>query len=456
MSYVVLARKYRPQTLDDVVGQEHIVQTLKNALKSDRLAQSFLFVGSRGVGKTSTARILAKILNCTNRKDKEITPCNKCDSCREITDGRSLDVLEIDGASNRGIDEIRNLRENVKFKPTSGSYKIYIIDEVHMLTQEAFNALLKTLEEPPAHVKFIFATTEAHRVLPTIISRCQRYDFRRIAVREIAATLNQVAKKEKIKIEEEALFAIAKAAEGSLRDGESILDQLINYSKGAIDVATTENVLGFTKDETYLTIARAIQDNDSQVALTLIQKIVNEGKDIRQFCKGLIELFRDILMTMASSTPKKLIDRQEDSIKTLQELGKKFTLQDVLYSLTVLQNTYAELKYSTFPQINVEIAIVKLTEREDMVRVSELLNSLEELEKKTPVKSSEETQHSLSENIQAEAYYKRDNDGYIQGKINTYIDRVVDKNVVKEDKEQSSYEKTDNESVLHSNHPLTL
>ena len=383
MSYLILARKYRPQILDEVIGQDHIIQTLKNSVKEGRLAQSFLFVGSRGIGKTSTARILAKILNCPNRKKNDINPCNKCDSCLEITGSTNLDVLEIDGASNRGIDEIRNLRENVKFRPTSGKFKIYIIDEVHMLTQEAFNALLKTLEEPPEHVKFIFATTEPHRVPPTIISRCQRFDFRRIPTKTIDETLKAVAKKEKLKVEEDALFTIAKAAEGSMRDGESILDQMASYSDGKITVEATEKMLGVTKEETYFEVVDAVAEKDSQRALTVFQNVVGQGKDLRQFNKGLIEFFRDVLIAKTAKKPQKLIDRLDDSIEGIKKRASLFTVEEVLYIITILGNLFGQLKYSTFPQINIEVALIKLTQREDMAALAELLDRLNVLEDNT-------------------------------------------------------------------------
>lgn len=377
MAYIVLARKYRPQTLDDVLGQEHITTTLKNAIIEDRIAQSFLFVGSRGVGKTSTARILAKILNCSQRAPESADPCNECSSCREITSGTSLDVLEIDGASNRGIDEIRSLRENVKFKPATGAYKVYIIDEVHMLTQEAFNALLKTLEEPPAHVKFMFATTEPQRVLPTIISRCQRYDFRRIPTTVISAALRTIAEKEKIDVSDEALFAIAKAAEGGMRDAQSILDQVANYSQEAITIEATEEMLGVTNEKTYLSLAEHIAKRDTAHAIDLIQRVVGEGKDLRDFNKGLLEIMRDIMILQTTHTGATLIDRLGSSISQLQKISALFATEDILYCLSLLQRLYGELRYSTFPQINTEVAIVKMTQRADMVAISDLLDSLE-------------------------------------------------------------------------------
>jgi DNA polymerase-3 subunit gamma/tau len=377
MSYVVLARKYRPQSLEDLIGQPHIVTTLQNAIRENRVAQSFLFVGSRGVGKTSTARIIAKILNCQRRGNKDTAPCNTCASCIEITNGTSLDVLEIDGASNRGIDEIRNLRENVKFKPASGIYKVYIIDEVHMLTQEAFNALLKTLEEPPVHVKFIFATTEPHRVLPTIISRCQRYDFRRITTVEIAESLQALAKKEQIKITDEAVFAIAKTAEGGMRDAQSTLDQIANYTNSEITLEIIETMLGFTNEKTYIHIVKAIAEKNTHEALTLIQRVVNEGKDLRDFNKGLLEIFRDIMILKTVAEPVKLIDRLKASIAELKECSDLFLIEEILYCLTLLQNLIGQLRYSTFPQINTELAIVKMTNRADMVALSDLLAQLD-------------------------------------------------------------------------------
>jgi DNA polymerase III subunit gamma/tau len=247
MSYLVIARKWRPQVFSDIIGQGHITTTLQNAIKQDRVAHAYILCGPRGIGKTTTARIFAKALNC--QKGPRPDPCNKCASCKDITASRSTDVIEIDGASNRGIDEIRNLKENVQFSPQSGRFKIYIIDEVHMLTTEAFNALLKTLEEPPAHVKFIFATTAAHKVLPTILSRCQRFNFRRLSSHDIAKKLERIAKSENIAIDEQALFNIARQASGSMRDAESVMDQLATYCKNKITLEDANAVLGLIEQD---------------------------------------------------------------------------------------------------------------------------------------------------------------------------------------------------------------
>ncbi len=274
--YQVLARKWRPQQFDDVVGQEHVTTTLKNAIAQNRLAHAYLFVGPRGIGKTSIARIFAKALNCV--KGPTATPCDECDSCREITEGRSLDVLEIDGASNNGVEQVRELRDTVRYAPARGKFKIYIIDEVHMLTTQAFNALLKTLEEPPAHVKFIFATTEPQKVLPTILSRCQRFDLRRIPASLIVKHLKEIAKKEKVAIDDEALAAIARGAEGGLRDAESTLDQLIAFCGNKIAEADVLSVFGLVAHDRIAALTDAVLDGQTTKSLQVLKELDDAGQ----------------------------------------------------------------------------------------------------------------------------------------------------------------------------------
>ena len=286
MSYIVFARKYRPQAFEEVVGQSHITTTLENAIAQDRVAHAYIFAGPRGVGKTTTARIFAKALNC--EKGPTADPCNKCPSCLEITQGSSLDILEIDGASNRGIDEIRNLRENVKFSPSKGRFKVYIIDEVHMLTSEAFNALLKTLEEPPKHVKFIFATTQAHKVPPTILSRCQRFDFRRISIKDIVDSLKAIAKKEDLKVDDDVLILMAKHSDGSMRDAQVVLDQISSFADGRISLEDASKILGAVSDDILFSLAESIKSKDSLKALKIIDDLANEGKDVAQIVLYLI------------------------------------------------------------------------------------------------------------------------------------------------------------------------
>jgi DNA polymerase-3 subunit gamma/tau len=359
MSYTVFALKWRPQNFDEIVGQKHIVATLKSAIKSNRLAHAYLFAGPRGVGKTSTARILAKALNC--KDGPTLNPCQICASCKEISQGRSLDVIEIDGASNRGIDEIRTLRENVKFAPTQGKFKIYVIDEVHMLTEPAFNALLKTLEEPPEFVKFIFATTHPDKIPPTILSRCQRFDFRRIPVMEIIAQLERIIAVEKINVDKEVLFAIAKSSDGALRDAESVLDQLVSFSQENISLKDVVLLLGLVEQDAMFEITDKIIHKDSNAALKLLNEVIDNGKDINVFLTNLIEHFRNLMVAKITCADSKLIDLPEDICEKLLKQSQAFSLEEIFTAFNILVNTQEMSKRLESLRIPLEIALVKLS-----------------------------------------------------------------------------------------------
>jgi len=396
MSYIVFARKYRPQGFDEIIGQSHITTILKNAISQDRVAHAYLFTGPRGVGKTTTARIFAKALNC--EKGPTIKPCNTCTACQEITKATSLDILEIDGASNRGIDEIRNLRENVKFSPSKGKFKIYIIDEVHMLTPEAFNALLKTLEEPPPHVKFIFATTQPHKVPSTILSRCQRFDFRRIATRDILGNLKQIAKEENIGIKDEALGLIAKYSDGSLRDAQVTLDQIASFSSGKVGEDDVTRMLGLVDDEILFGLSGAIGKKDAHLALKIIDRISNEGKDIVQVVLAMIEHFRNIAIIKVASDAGPLIDAGSDKIEAYRQESQKFTVEEILYVIYTMSNTIDFIRKTSLARIPLEAAVVKLARRDSIVGLAQMAGKVEALGKETPRLQKTEYREQSTEN----------------------------------------------------------
>jgi DNA polymerase-3 subunit gamma/tau len=360
MSYLVLARKYRPQNFEELVGQAHITELLRKSIESGRIAHAFLFCGPRGIGKTSCARILAKSLNC--QKGPTLTPCGECSACLEIANGNSFDVIEIDGASNRGIDEIRTLRENVKFAPTYGRYKIYIVDEVHMLTTDAFNALLKTLEEPPEHVKFIFATTEIQKVPATILSRCQRFDFKRIQVEIIMANLKSICVKENLKANEEALFAIAKASQGSMRDALSILDQLSALSDKGIDAADVFSMLGMVEIEFLFELTDALIARSCVKALDVFNQIIERGKDIKQLGKDLTEHFRHLMIVkIGGASLNALIDYPSGVKQRLAGQADKITIGGILKAIELFIEAQETAKVMETLRMPLELAFAKLT-----------------------------------------------------------------------------------------------
>ena len=379
MSYLVLARKWRPQKFEDVVNQKHVVLTLQNALKTDRLANAYLFAGPRGIGKTTIARILAKAINC--EKGKHENPCNECDSCKDITEGRSLDVLEIDGASNRGIDEVRNLRESLKYAPNPGKYKIYIIDEVHMLTTEAFNALLKTLEEPPSRVMFMFATTEPHKVPATIISRCQRFDFKRISINEIIEQLKHVCAEEQIDIDDDSLHLIARKAEGSMRDSQSLLDQAISFCGAKIVANDIIDILGVIDWEIYFNFTNFIIENDLKGAFQLVEDVFNNGYDLVEFLLGINEHLRNILITKTVGSVD-LIEASDNYRQRYKQLTNQFEEQDLLRLIQIASDAQYGIKRSSNPRLFLELVVTKMIQLDKVQKIDTLIHSIDFLKEK--------------------------------------------------------------------------
>jgi len=374
MNYKVISRKYRPQNFNEIIGQDHICTTLQNALKSGRIAHAYLFTGSRGIGKTSTARILAKALNCLNPQD--YNPCNVCQNCVEITNSRSLDVIEIDGASNRGIDQVRELRENVKYPPSNSKYRIFIIDEVHMLTREAFNALLKTLEEPPPHVVFIFATTEPLKVPPTIISRCQRYDFHRIPVREIVGQLKKIAESENLTVSDDILTLLAKKSEGAMRDAESLLEQVVSFSSDNVNLNSVQKLLGLTDYEYYFTISNQVFEHDLNALIKSAEEVFNNGVNISEFLIGLSEHFRNLLITAIVKSAADL--DLPDSLKNhYQEEAQRWSVNDLMRLLKLVGEAQAGLKAAMNQRTHLEFALLRMGAMEKTVTIQSILQNID-------------------------------------------------------------------------------
>ena len=377
MPFQVTARKWRPQRFSEVVGQEHITATLTNALASGRIAHCYLFCGPRGVGKTTTARILAKALNCAAPGEGN-DPCGECPSCKAITDGTSMDVLEIDGASNNSVDDVRELREVVRYIPTEGAHKIYIIDEVHMLSTAAFNALLKTLEEPPERVVFVFATTEVQEVPETILSRCQRFNFRRISTSRIARHLEEITAAEKIEADQEALYLLAHRADGALRDAESLLDQVVSFGGGVTSEGVRE-VLGLVDRGVFFEATSAIAEGEGGLLLDLVARILEEGGDIEEFVGGLVEHASRLLFTKVQESASKL-EVSEDEARRYEEAAGALAEDDLLRIVQTLMELETEVRKSLQPRFRTELALVRLAGMGRAVDVGRLLARLSALE----------------------------------------------------------------------------
>lgn len=380
MSYLVLARKYRPQSFEDLVGQEHVSRTLVNAIHSGRVHHAFLFTGARGVGKTSAARIFAKALNCEQGLSSQ--PCQKCPSCVEITAGQGQDVFEIDGASNTGVDDIRELRENIRYLPSHSRFKLFIIDEVHMLSINAFNALLKTLEEPPAHAKFIFATTEPHKIPITILSRCQRFDFRKISLPAVTTRLREIAISEQIEISDRSLALVARRGEGSMRDSLSTLDQVLAFCGNRVADEEVQGLLGMVDRRLLLDTVEGIVEHDSRRVLDSVRRVDDLGHSFRQFCQELVESFRALVLIKVVEEPGDLLETTVDELAQLQRLADQGGIEDLQRVLTLLVKTEAELAVSTFPRLALEMTLVRLTHLPPAKDVGTLLRKVEDLERR--------------------------------------------------------------------------
>ncbi len=403
MAYTVLARKYRSQRFDEVIGQDPIVQTLKNAIKTGRVAHAYMFTGTRGIGKTTMARVLAKALNCLAFDAPTTEPCCKCDSCVAINIGEDIDVIEIDGASNNSVDEVRKLRENAIYRPARCRFKIYIIDEVHMLSISAFNALLKILEEPPSHVKFIFATTEPNKVIPTIQSRCQRFDFNNISPAKIAGQLKSILEQEKIKYEEDLILPLAKMANGSMRDGLSLLDRLISTGVEPLTAEMVEQFLGSPNSEKICNLAAKIGDSDAAGTLTAIDDLISTGLGEVQIVDSLIDYMRDLMVVKSAGVESELLILTGQQRKRAGELAEKFDTSALVYNITALEKLRWAIKNSETGRALLEASALRFALSEHFLNVDALLSQLQAgaIKKKQPV-SHNTTVETAAESTKSE------------------------------------------------------
>ena len=405
MAYQVIARKWRPQKFDDVVFQEHISKTLKNSINKARISHAYLFSGPRGVGKTTMARVLAKALNCLDKDRPTENPCGECENCIEIKNGSSFDVMEIDGASNRGIDNIRELRENVNLAPVKSRFKVYIIDEVHMLTKEAFNALLKTLEEPPGHIVFIFATTEIHRIPDTILSRCQKFQFKKIPVQTIVDHLKTIVQSEGYNIDDKALYPIARGGEGSMRDAQSLLDQVISFSDGKINEEDALSILGVVTLESYVNLLEYINNGDAWKSMNEIQRIVTLGVDISRYAAGLIDIIRAVRLVQSGISLQDLLGFSDDEAEELKSLSEKYYDEELSIIFRIANDLLSDIRFSSNERINLEMAVLDMISVKKRPSIASILqklesNQIEEISKEKMVGKTDQKTIEMENNNQ--------------------------------------------------------
>ncbi len=441
--FQVIARKWRPKTFDDVVGQDHIVRTLQNAITLNRIAHGYLFTGSRGVGKTSTARIFARALNC--EQGPTAKPCGVCQMCIEIVQGNNMDVIEIDGASNRGVEEIRNLRESVKFVPASGKYKVYIIDEVHMLTKEAFNALLKTLEEPPSHVVFIFATTEPHRVPQTILSRCQRFDFHRINHYSIARQLALIADSENIQVDKKVVDALAKAGDGSMRDAQSMFDQVISFCGTNVTFEQVSQILGVYDKGFFFDFVTYAHERKIAQGLSVLDTIIREGKDVNHFFEGLLNHYRYLLLVTLLEDKTDMLDCTEDELAEYRAQAKLYNRYELEFAVEMISEAALKLRYALSKQVVLELLFIRLSRLKSVISIDQALLKLSHIQQELATQPVHRSvcADTVSDRPQAESK-----------PVHAVSVSSETKNTVERPDVSTAYPKPDN--IQHSQRPSTM